>query len=88
MEKMRLTHWPCSPIDPMANAIMQGNEDSSKRFAQEPLASTRAKLVCEIQFLTPYYYDMRKKTHAWYKICRAENAMAMTQDYIGGLHDD
>ena len=44
-----------------------------------------AKLVVEIQFMTKEYYAMRKKTHAWYKIVRADHALGMLIDYSGGL---
>ena len=44
-----------------------------------------AKLVVEIQFMTKEYYAMRKKTHAWYKVVRADHAGAMLLDYAGGL---
>ena len=44
-----------------------------------------AKLVVEIQFMTKEYYAMRKKTHAWYKVVRADDVAGMTTDYLGGL---
>ena len=44
-----------------------------------------AKLVVEIQFMTKEYYAMRKKTHAWYKVVRADHAGAMLLDYAGGF---
>ena len=44
-----------------------------------------AKLVVEIQFMTEEYYAMRKKTHAWYKVVRADHAAGMGIDYAGGL---
>ena len=44
-----------------------------------------AKLVVEIQFMTKEYYAMRKETHAWYKVVRADLARAMVTDYMGGL---
>ena len=44
-----------------------------------------AKLVVEIQFMTKEYYAMRKKTHAWYKVVRADHARGMLTDYMGGL---
>ena len=44
-----------------------------------------AKLVVEIQFMTKEYYAMRKKTHAWYKVVRADHARGMLVDYTGGL---
>ena len=44
-----------------------------------------AKLVVEIQFMTKEYYAMRKKTHAWYKVVRADHAVGMVTDYQGGL---
>ena len=57
-------------------------------FEKEPLASRPAKLVVEIQYMTPEYYQMRKSTHAWYKIARAEHAYALGMDFIGGIKDD
>ena len=44
-----------------------------------------AKLVVEIQFMTKEYYAMRKKTHAWYEVVRADHASGMVVDYAGGL---
>ena len=44
-----------------------------------------AKLVVEIQFMTKEYYAMRKETHAWCKVVRADLARAMVTDYMGGL---
>ena len=44
-----------------------------------------AKLVVEIQFMTKEYYAMRKKTHAWYKVVRADHARGLLLDYAGGL---
>ena len=44
-----------------------------------------AKLVVEIQFMTKEYYAMRKKTHAWYKVVRADDAFGMLMDYSGRL---
>ena len=44
-----------------------------------------AKLVVEIQFMTKEYYAMRKKTHAWYKVVRADHANGMCMDYAGGF---
>ena len=44
-----------------------------------------AKLVVEIQFMTKEYYAMRKKTHAWYKVVRADHARGMCLDYWGGF---
>ena len=49
-------------------------------MAEEP-----AKLVVEVQFVTPKYCEMRKKTHAWYRIARADNAYALVTDYMGEL---
>ena len=44
-----------------------------------------AKRGVEIQFMTKEYYAMRKKTHAWYKVVRADHANGMCLDYVGGL---
>ena len=44
-----------------------------------------AKLVVEIQFMTKEYYAMRKKTHAWYKVVRADHAEGMLIEYACGL---
>jgi len=35
--------------------------------------------------MTKEYYAMRKKTHAWYKVVRADHAYGMVVDYAGGL---
>ena len=57
---------------------------------RETGAATRespAKLVVEIQFMTKEYYDMRKKTHAWYKVVRSDHAYGIMTDYMGGFGD-
>ena len=58
--------------------------DKAVRDGAEMRASP-AKLVVEIQFMTKEYYAMRKKTHAWYKVLRAETSEGMLADYMGGL---
>lgn len=60
----------------------------SSCFEKEPLRSKPAKLVVEIQYMTPEYYKMRKSTHAWYKIARAEHSYALGMDYMGGFKTD
>ena len=54
-------------------------------FDRDEVRAAPAKLVVEIQFMTKEYYALRKKTHAWFKVARAENAMGMLFDYRGGL---
>mgnify|MGYP004178226317 CR=1 FL=1 len=31
---------------------------------------------------------MRKSTHAWYKMARAEHSYALAMDFVGGVKDD
>ena len=57
-------------------------------FALEETRAAQAKLVVEIQFMTQEYYEMRKKTHAWYKVMRSHTARCMLRDYAGGLGQD
>jgi hypothetical protein len=52
-----------------------------------PLSSQPARLVAEIQYITPEYMAMRMKAHLWYKIIRSPTAAAMQLDFIGGLSD-
>jgi len=49
---------------------------SSKRMADVPVV-----LIVEIQYMLRQYFDMRKFTHAWYKIVRAECAEALVFDF-------
>ena len=62
-------------------------ELAGRAFHSPVVQAWPAKLVAEIQFMTPSYAEMRSHTHAWYKIARAEHAHAMAQDYIGELSD-
>ena len=57
-------------------------------FEQEPFASRPAKLVVEIQYMTPEYYQMRKSMNAWYKIARAEHSYSLAWDFLGGVAQD
>ena len=49
---------------------------SSSTMKDEPM-----ELVVEIQYMLASYFDMRKYTHTWYKIVRAENPEALVVDY-------
>ena len=62
-------------------------------FQHSALQSTPAKLVVEIQMMTPEYAELRKKTHAWYRLARNTQGRTMVNDYqtsIGDLawHDE
>lgn len=57
-------------------------------FRNPELSMKPARLIVEIQFMATEYLEMRKHTHAWYKIDRAENALGLMYDFIGGLGDD
>lgn len=48
----------------------------SKKMRKEPVA-----IVVEIQYMLQCYFDMRKYTHTWYKIVRAEEPEALVLDY-------
>jgi len=48
----------------------------SKKMRNEPVA-----IVVEIQYMLQCYFDMRKYTHTWYKIVRAEEPEALVLDY-------
>ena len=60
-------------------------DELTAEFARAEMRDAPAKLVVEIQFMTKEYYAMRKKTHAWYKVVRADHANGMLVDYAGGL---
>lgn len=45
------------------------------------VASFPAKMVVEIQFVTSEYFEMRQKTHLWYKILRAEHQVQLCMDF-------
>mmetsp|Transcript_4866 Transcript_4866/g.11388 ORF Transcript_4866/g.11388 Transcript_4866/m.11388 type:complete len:600 (+) Transcript_4866:19-1818(+) len=48
----------------------------SKAMRNEPVA-----IIVEVQYMLQSYFDMRKYTHTWYKIVRAENPEALVLDY-------
>ena len=48
----------------------------SKKMRKEPVG-----IVVEIQYMLQSYFDMRKYTHTWYKIVRAEEPEALVLDY-------
>ena len=60
-------------------------DEVAAEFGDDEMRDSPAKLVVEIQFMTKEYYKMRKKTHAWYKVVRSDNAQGMVIDYTGGL---
>ena len=60
----------------------------TEEFGGEAMRDQKAALVVEIQFMTKDYYEMRKQTHAWFKVVRAHHAFCMRSDYAGGLGDD
>jgi len=53
-----------------------------KTVCSAEMRNTKVELVVEIQYMLRQYMNMRKKTHAWYKIVRADNAEAMVFDYV------
>ena len=66
--------------------IAEAGADIDKALGDSAaMRESPAKLVVEIQFMTKEYYAMRKKTHAWYKVVRADHADGMVTDYAGGL---
>ena len=71
--------WDDATIAARGAAIDKALGDSAA------MRESPAKLVVEIQFMTKEYYAMRKKTHAWYKVVRADHANGMVIDYAGGL---
>lgn len=48
----------------------------SEEMRDEPVV-----LVCEVQYMLQPYLEMRKYTHYWYKIVRANNSEVMAQDF-------
>jgi hypothetical protein len=48
----------------------------SKDMQKKPVEN-----VVEIQYMLQSYFDMRKYTHTWYKIVRAEDPEALVVDY-------
>jgi hypothetical protein len=73
--------------DDALSVYEQYNEDPIAQLMTEggPLLDKPAKLVCEIQMMTPAYFTMRKQSHAWYKIIRADTSETMAQDYTAAL---
>ena len=72
-------------LDEFTLAIFGACVDTVAAEFGAAMRESPAKLVVEIQFMTKEYYAMRKKTHAWYKVVRADHADGMCMDYAGGF---
>jgi hypothetical protein len=51
-------------------------------WAREHLAGTPVRWVGEVQLLLQQYLDMRKLSHLWYKIARADKPRALCYDFL------
>jgi len=49
-------------------------------MVSEGVRDRNIQIVSEVQLLMQYYLDMRKKTHAYYKVIRAESPTGLMQD--------
>eukprot|EP00929_Paragymnodinium_shiwhaense_P114258 TRINITY_DN825_c0_g2_i1.p1 TRINITY_DN825_c0_g2~~TRINITY_DN825_c0_g2_i1.p1 ORF type:complete len:750 (-),score=267.75 TRINITY_DN825_c0_g2_i1:151-2400(-) len=56
-------------------------DQARELFSKAPLKDEQVSLVCEVQYMLKPYMDMRKFTHAWYKVVRADNAASLVTDY-------
>eukprot|EP01065_Artemidia_motanka_P009099 TRINITY_DN14642_c0_g1_i3.p2 TRINITY_DN14642_c0_g1~~TRINITY_DN14642_c0_g1_i3.p2 ORF type:complete len:320 (+),score=97.15 TRINITY_DN14642_c0_g1_i3:405-1364(+) len=62
--------------EPIVGALSRAQDDLAARDSE-------AALIVEVQFILEPYLAMRKSTHMWYKVCRAENACALCLDFKG-----
>lgn len=51
-------------------------------YIREKLRDVPLKFVCEVQLCLRPYLDMRKKSHFWYKIVRADKPRALCYDFL------
>jgi len=69
-------------LDPEWKDYLRGFDDAKETVCSEQMRNIPVVLVVEVQYMLRQYMNMRKKTHAWYKIVRADNAEAMVFDYV------
>ena len=50
-------------------------------YCSKDMQKKPVEIVVEIQYMLQSYFDMRKYTHTWYKIVRAEDPEALVVDY-------
>jgi len=68
-------------LDPDHRNILRDLDASREFLASKEMRDQQAVLVVEVQYMLRPYLEMRKYTHSWYKIVRAENAEGMVSDY-------
>ena len=56
-------------------------EASRAYYCSKDMEKKPVEIVVEIQYMLQSYFDMRKYTHTWYKIVRAEDPEALVVDY-------
>jgi len=69
-------------LDPEWKHYLHGFDEARKIVCSKQMCDKPVVLVVEVQYMLRQYMNMRKKTHAWYKIVRADNAEAMVFDYV------
>ena len=75
----------CTPPHPIQCPSSPTRHSSHHTAHPGPSAQVPVKIVVEVQYMMADYYAMRKKTHAWYKIARADLPLTMMIDFQGGL---
>ena len=66
------------------NGLLAGVKDATRFLGSSAMQAERVRVVVEVQYMLGPYYAMRKQTHRWFKIMRAENAYSMALDYQAG----
>jgi len=79
---LRLGYVDEKSLDPEWKGYLHGLDVAKKYICSKEMHDTPVALVVEVQYMLRQYMNMRKKTHAWYKIVRADNAEAMVFDYV------
>ena len=68
-------------FDDELSYYMKCCEASRAHYCSKDMQDQPVELVVEIQYMLASYFDMRKYTHTWYKIVRANDSEALVVDY-------
>jgi len=61
--------------------VLADFDAAASYLSSDKMAKVPCVLVVEIQYMLSEYMEMRKYTHSWYKIVRADNAESMVADF-------
>lgn len=68
-------------LDPDYSVILKDLDAARSYFSSQAMQGVPVVLVVEIQYMLRPYLEMRKYTHSWYKIVRAESTRGMVSDF-------